>query len=137
MCPARTRLLGIWEPQKLRTCNVTGNGGERTGKQASPFLEFRLFCVQYGRYFRTLVCVHITTVNEASLNAGDYVSFLDPFPTLNRPLKNVVENLSGWNLTVVPSRSSVRLFKHIRWSTFPTSRTSRNLPHLSKFLLCG
>jgi len=137
MCPAHTRFLGRWEPHKLRTCNVTGNGGDKTSKQASSFLEFRLFCVQYDRYFRTLTYVHITTVSETSLNAGGYVSFLDPFPTLNRPLKNVVENLSGWNLTVVPSRSSVRLFKHIRWSTFPTSHTSRNLPYLSKFLLCG
>jgi hypothetical protein len=36
------------------------------------------------------------------LLARGYLSFLDPCPTLQLPHMHIVENLSGWNLTLVP-----------------------------------
>jgi hypothetical protein len=133
----RNFMRGLNPPNHPHRYATDWKGRDKTRKRASSFLEFRLFCVQYGRYFTTRACVHITAVSEASLKARGYVSFLDPCPTLHRPLMHVVEDLSGWNLTLVPIWSSVRLFKQIRWSIFSTSRTSLNLPYFSKFLLCG
>jgi hypothetical protein len=137
MCPANTRFLGRWDTHIISICNVTAKvrGKMQKIKQAT-FSNSDCTC-NMTVTVRTLACVYITTVSESSLNARGYVSFLDPCPTLQLPHVHVVENLSGWNLTFVPSWPSVHLSKHVRLSKFSTSRTSRNLPYLSQFLLCG
>ena len=75
--------------------------GKKQASRQAPFSNSDSSTCNMIVTTRTLACVLITTVSEASLNARGYVSFLDPCPTLHRPLKHVVENLSGWNLTLV------------------------------------
>jgi hypothetical protein len=102
MCPANTRFLRRRDTH-ISICNVAAEGGEKRqeSKQAS-FSNSDSSTCNMTVTFTTLACVHITTVSESSLNARCYVSFLDPCPTLQLPHMHVVENLSSWNLTLVP-----------------------------------